>query len=168
MIHAYLECGKILNTHGIRGCLKVESYCDSPDILASLPAVYLLEHDQYVRKAILHASKQKGFVLLTLEGIDSVEAAESLKNQVLFAARENLPVADNAVFIADLIGLPVIDADTGVRYGTMSGVTNPGGGDLYLIDTPSGEKMIPAVPDFIARADPEHGLFIRPIPGLLD
>lgn len=168
MIHPYLECGKVLNTHGVRGCLKVESYCDSPEILASLPAVYLYEHDAFHRKAVLHAARQKSFVLLTLEGVVTMESAEALKNAVLYADRNDLPVPDNAVFIADLIGLPAIDADSGIRYGTVSGITNPGGGDLYLIDTPNGEKMIPAVPEFIIRADPEQGLFIRPIPGLLD
>ena len=44
----YLECGKIINTHGVRGEVKIESYCDSPEVLRDLSRVYLKENGGYI------------------------------------------------------------------------------------------------------------------------
>ena len=164
---SYLPCGKIINTHGFRGTVKAESWCDSPDVLAGLKTLYLSEQDSYRPIRVLHASVFKQFVLLDLEGVDSEEAAERMRNVGLFAAREDLPIEEGSFFISDLLGLPVLHADSGVRIGTLSDVNTSGVRDLYEIQTKTGKHLVPAVPEFIVKIDPDDAIYLRPIAGLL-
>ena len=145
MKKAYLECGKIINTHGVVGAVKIDPWCDSPEVLASLKTVYFLNGNEYVGKKILKASVFKCFVIATLEGVNDIDTAALLKETVIYAAREDLPLGDGDYFIADLVGLPVIDAENGTVYGTLAGVINTGASDIYEIDTENGQKMMPAV-----------------------
>ena len=66
----YLECGKIINTHGVKGAVKIESWCDSPEILADLPFIYFKTACGFEKKEILSASVMKRHVLATIEGIN--------------------------------------------------------------------------------------------------
>ena len=168
MKQPYLECGKIINTHGFKGTVKLESWCDSPYILAELPCVYILKNGQYQSLRVLRASVFRQFVLADLEGVNSEERANALRNTVLFAAREDIPTEEGDHFIADLIGLPVKDADSGVQLGILTDVNTRGARDLYIVRTQTGEYMVPAVEQFIDRIDTDDAVYIRPIPGLLD
>ena len=168
MKQAYLECGKIINTHGFRGTVKLESWCDAPDVLAELDTVWFEKNGAYVPKRVLRASVFRQFVLMDLEGVDSEDAANALRNTVVFAAREDLPIEDGAVFIVDLIGLPVKHADSGEVIGTLKDVNTRGARDLYIVKTATGEHMVPAVPEFVVKIDTDDAVYIRPIPGLLD
>lgn len=110
----YLACGKIINTHGIRGTVKLESWCDSPEILANLPMLWYKAGDEFRSFRVLRASVFKQFVLADLEGITDIDAAIPLKNRIVYAARGDLDPGDG-YFIADLIGLPVIDQTIGAE-----------------------------------------------------
>lgn len=164
----YLECGKIVNTHGVKGEVKVESWCDSPAVFAKLPKVYLKKGNNFECYRLVRASVFKQLVVTGLEGIDDVDKAALLKGQTLYAAREDFHLKAGAYFIADLIGLPLIDAQSGVQYGTLREVINRGASDIYVADTPNGERMMPAVKEFVKRVDPENGIYISPIEGMFD
>ena len=168
MKKAYLECGKIINTHGVVGAVKIDPWCDSPEVLASLKKVYFLNGNEYVGKKILKASVFKRFVIATLEGVNDIDTAALLKETVIYAAREDLPLGEGDYFIADLVGLPVIDAENGTVYGTLAGVINTGASDIYEIDTENGQKMMPAVAEFVKEVDTEKGIFVKVIPGMFD
>lgn len=164
----YLECGKIINTHGFRGTVKLECWCDSPQILAGLSTLYVQKESVYVPIRVLRTSVFRQFVLADLEGVDSEEKAEALRNTVVFAHREEIPVSEGSHFIVDLIGLAVKDADSGAVLGTLEDVRAGGAGDLYLVRTETDAYWVPAVPQFIDRIDPDDAVYIRPIEGLLD
>ncbi|MGM9632268.1 MAG: ribosome maturation factor RimM [Eubacteriales bacterium] len=164
----YLECGKIVNTHGVRGALKLESWCNSPEDLASLKRIYLKNGESYVLHKVKRASVFKQFVLMELDCVTDIDAAMTLKGRVVYADREDISVDDGAFFIADIIGLPVIDVSTGNTLGTLSDVFNLGASDLYEIETEGGKKLIPAVPEFIKEVDTERGIFVSLIEGMLD
>ena len=168
MKKAYLECGKIINTHGIAGAVKLEPWCDSPAVLASLPCVYFKKGEVYSAVKIVKASVFKRFVIATLEGVNDIDAASALREKVVFAAREDLPLEEGDNFIADLIGLPVIDAESGRVYGTLTGVINNGAADIYEIETPCGQRLMPAVDEFVRSIDDEKGIFITPIEGMFE
>ena len=163
---AHLECGKIINTHGINGVVKAESWCDSPEILASLEKVFILENGKLKKYRIADASVFKRFVLLELVGVSTVEEAEKLREKVLYLERSDLELEEGEVFIADLIGLPVIDVDSGVEYGKITDVMNTGASDIYVIATPNGEAMMPAVKEFVKNIDLEKGVLVSPIEGM--
>ena len=164
----YLECGKIVNTHGVKGAVKIESWCDSPEILSDLPCVYFKKGDSYEKRDVLSSSVMKRHVLATLEGINDVDVAMTLKETVVYAERDDIPLEEGDYFIIDLVGLPVIDADNGTEYGTVSDVFNAGASDIYTVKTANGDRMIPAVPEFVINIDLEKGIFVRPIEGMFD
>lgn len=165
----YLECGLIQNTHGTRGVLKVQCWCDSPRVLLSLPCVYLKGESGMRAMRVAGGSSAGGdLVLLRLEGVDDMDAAELLKGMTLYAAREDLPLKAGAYFLADLPGLPVIDADSGINYGTVIEVREVGGRRLLSVSTAHGERLYPMVDPLLSHVDVDAGVFVRPIPGLLD
>ncbi len=168
MKQAYLECGKIINTHGFRGTVKLESRCDSPQILAELETVWFSENGSYRPCRVLHASVFRQFVLMDLEGVESEEAANRLRNCVVYAAREDIPRGEGDHFIVDMIGLDVRDADSHEVIGRLIDVNTNGAVDLYIVRTESGDYMVPAVHAFVDRIDTDDAVYIRPIPGLLD
>lgn len=165
----YLPCGEIINTHGVRGVVKARSDCDSPEILASLERVYTKRGGEYIPYEIKGASLQKGFVLLTLCGVDDLDAAIAMKGRELYAEREELEefLEEGDRFIADLLELPIIHADTGESLGKLRNIFNSGASDIYVIDTSSGERMMPAVPEFVTEITDE-AIYVRPIEGMLD
>ncbi|MBR2381283.1 MAG: 16S rRNA processing protein RimM [Clostridia bacterium] len=164
----YLECGKIINTHGVRGGLKLESWCDTPQDLASLKKVYLQNGAEYKLYKVKKASVFKQFVLFELDGINDIDTAMTLRGKTVYADREDISIDEDAFFIADIIGLPIIDLESGEKLGTLSDVLNLGASDLYEIKTANGKKLIPAVPEFIKEIDLEKGIFVSLIEGMLD
>ena len=164
----FLECGKIINTHGVRGAVKLESWCDTPQDLASLKKVYLKDGAEYKQHKIKKASVFKQFVLFELEGVNDIDSAMTLRGKVVFADRDDISIDEDSFFIADIIGLSVIDLESGEKIGTLSDVLNLGASDLYEIKTENGQKLIPAVPEFVKEVDLERGIFVSLIEGMLD
>lgn len=163
----YLECAIVINTHGVRGDVKLESLCDTPAVLAGLKRVFFLEGGEYREVKVLHSSVFKSFVLATLEGVDDMDKAMAQKGKTLYAAREDFKLKKGDFFIVDLIGLDVIDNKSGKVYGRIADVINRGASDIYVVKTENGERMMPAVKEFVKRIDVETGVYVEVIPGLL-
>ena len=162
----YLECGQVCSAHGVRGAIKVEHWCDAPRVLASQKHVFFAEKDgSYKEVTVKGASVSGKFVLMTLEGVESRESAQAMKNTVLYLHRNDIPLRRGAVLIADMIGLPVIDVDTGRVYGELSEVNEGVQAKLYTVKCEDGDVILPAIPEFIKEIDAERGVFVRPIPG---
>ena len=168
MKHEFLECGRIINKRGIGGELKVECYCDSPEILASLKKVYIKKSNNYEAAKVSRAFVSKNSVVMRLSCIKDMDEAQRMRDTVLYASREDIPIDDGAYFIADLIGLEVIDADGGEIYGKIVDVINRGASDIYVIKTKKGEVLFPAVDEFISSVDTERAVFVKPIEGMFD
>ena len=164
----YLECGKIINTHGVKGVVKVENRCDTPKILASLKKVFFEKAGNYEMRKVISASVMGGSVLMTLEGVNDMDSAMLLKNTLIYADREDIPLAEGAYFLADLCGLDVVDAESGKKYGTLREVINRGASDIYVVETPEGERMMPAVSEFVKKIDIDDAIYVTPIPGMLE
>lgn len=166
----FLECGKIRSPHGVRGILNVECWCDSPRVLANQKRVFILGRDGvYKELRVRSASPAPDRVLMGLEGIDTREAAQGMKNTVLYLHREDIPVARGAMLIADIIGLSVVDFDTGATYGSVSDVQDGVRYKLYTVLREDGSEVIlPGVDEFIKEISSERGVMVRPIPGFFD
>ena len=164
----FIECGKIVNTHGCKGGIKAESWCNSEQDLAHLRRVFIQNGGAYTEYKILKASIFKQFVIFELNGVDDMDKAMLLKNKVLYACREDFQLEEGEYFLVDMIGLDVIDADTAQKYGTLKEIINRGSSDIYVVATENGERMIPAVDEFVISVDINKGVFVRPIEGMLD
>ena len=164
----YIECGKIINTHGCKGGLKIEPWCNSPEDFTALKRLYINGKSGYTEYTVSKASVFKQFVILDLKEIDDMEKALSLKGTTLYADRADFDLEDGEYFLTDIIGLDVIDAENGKLYGKVTDIINRGASDIYVVGTPNGERMIPAVDEFIVEIDINRGVTVRTIEGLLD
>ena len=162
MKHPFLEAGQIVNTHGIQGEVKIVPWCDTPEFLCQFDTFYLDGRPLRVRSMRVH----KGNVLATLEGVDSVNAAMALKGKTISIDRSGVVLPEGRHFIADLLGLEVIDAATGEKLGTVADVLTPPAHEVYVVRG-EHEYMIPAVDEFLVETNVEAGYIkVRLIEGM--
>jgi len=147
----YLEIGRIINTHGVRGEVKVEPWADSPEQLKKLKALHLEDRALEVEQCRVHGR----FLILKLRSIDSVEAAMGLKNRVVSAEREELPLPEGSFFIQDMLGLPVL-TEEGEEVGVLEDVLDYPAGRVFLVRGKE-EHLIPENGGFFRSLDPSKG-----------
>ena len=170
MIHPYLELGRIVSTHGVRGEVRVQAWCDVPAFACGFqPLYYDVKGEQPVR--VLAARPHGNVVLMKLEGVETVEQANLLRNKVLYMARQDANLPDGVDFIADLLGCEVLDADEPEkRYGTLTDITTNGANEIWEVTAADGRKyLLPAVPLIVKRKDAANNrVYISPIRGIFD
>lgn len=163
----FLETGKIVSIHGIRGEVKIMPYCDYPELLCEFDRLFIGKNHKEIK--IERSRVQKNMIIAKLEGIDTPEAAEKLRNKILFLHRDDLELDENTYFIQDLIGMEVKDADTDFIYGKISDVMQTGANDVYVVAGSDREYLIPAIPDVVISTDVgDNIMLIRPLDGLFD
>ncbi len=168
MKKTFLECGKVVTTHGIKGELKVMPWCDEPEFLEGFKTLYLDGGRESIQVESCRA--QNNMALIKFVGLDSIESAIALRGKVLYINRQDTAMDEGDCFIQDLIGIHVVDVDTGIEYGTISDVSQTGANDVYHILFADGkERLIPAIKDVIISVDLDGELMkIRPLKGLFD
>ena len=161
----FLEAGKIVAVRGIRGEVKINVFCDSPEFLAESDTLWL--GAQKMPYAIERSFPQKGQLIVKFKDVD-FPTAERLVGISAYIKKDDYRLEDGVFFIADLIGLTVKDADTGADYGKIKDVIQTGARDVYVINGQK-ELLIPAIPDVIIDVDIKAGeMLIRPLEGLFD
>ena len=162
----YLEAGKIVTTHGIRGEVKIMPYTDTPELLCEFDRLFIGKDKAEIY--IDRARVAKNMVIAKIEGIDTVEAAEKYRNKVLFMHRDDLELDEDTYFIQDLIDMEVKDVDSGFVYGKITDVLQNGANDVYVIKG-DREYLVPAIPDVGISTDIDSNIMlIRPLEGLFD
>ena len=165
----YLEAGKVVTTHGVRGERTPELGCDGAAFLKTGGRRYTTPQGGRCYK-ITSIRPQGQMALLQLEGVSDMDAARALRGQVFYFDRDDATLPAGKWYVADLIGCEVQDADTGKVYGVVTSVDHPGAQDIYTVKATSGkENMLPGVEAFLKERNPPEGyLLVTPIPGLLD
>lgn len=168
----YLECAKVTGTHGVRGMIKLFSLADSPEALLSLKKLYTLEKDgSYKEWTLSGAFVHKGLLVASVDGIDDLDRAITMKGTVFYADRTSFKLKKGDFFIADAIGLPVIDDGTGEKAGELTNVLTDRIQHLYVVKTDAGDEfMIPGVPEFIKKVvtdGDDAGIYVHLIAGML-
>jgi len=164
----YLEAGKLINTHGVRGEFKFDVWCDTQSSYLKVKRFYLFDNGE--GELEVEAIRKFGkFMLVKFKGIDSLDDALKFKSKTVYVDRDDVPKKDGAVFIADIIGLPAIDISNGNVFGKIIYSTDRGSGDLYEIQLDSSKTVfIPAIPVFVKKIDLESGVYFELIEGLID
>ncbi len=167
MLKQYLEVGKIVGTHGVRGEMRVECWANSPEFLKKFKKLYLDEGETAVE---VSCRPHKNIALMTMRGVDSIEAADALRGKILYIDRADVKLSKGEHFVQDIIGLAVTDADSGRVYGTVKDVLKTGSNDVYEMADPSGKLFyIPVIHDIMAGFDFDKGaVYIHPMKGLFD
>ncbi len=167
MLKEYLEIGRIVGTHGIAGEMRVECWCDSPAFVAQFKNLYFAEGKE---KLDVKARPHKNIALVKIKGVDSIEAAETLRGKVLYMRRKDAKLPKGVHFVQDLVGLEIKDADTDVVYGTLTDVLKTGANDVYELKDANGKAYyIPVIDDVVKKIAPEKGyVLITPMKGIFD
>ncbi|MBQ8927461.1 MAG: 16S rRNA processing protein RimM [Oscillospiraceae bacterium] len=166
----FLEIGKVTNVHGLHGEVKVYPWCDDAAFLCSFDTLYLDKEGQRP-VTVERARVQQNLVIMQLSGCDTCEAAEAMRGTVLYMDREEIELEEGCYFIQDLIGLTVLDADTGRTWGVIRDVMQTGANDVYSIwnEEAHREYLAPAIPEVVLSTDLAAGtMTIRPLKGLFD
>lgn len=164
----YLEIGKIVAVHGLRGDIRIQPWCNTPEFLTKFRKLYLHKGEDCLK--VEKSGVHKNVVLTHFAGIDTREAAAELVNCVVYIDRKDVRLPKGEYFVQDLLGLDVVDADTDRVYGKLTDIFETGANGVYTVTSPDGtETLIPVIDDVIVKTDLKAGkLLIRPLKGLFD
>ena len=164
----FLEAGRVVGTHGVKGELRVEPWCDSAAFLAKIHTLYWDRGSEELQ--VVSSRVHKSLLLLKLEGVDTVEEADALRGRILYLNRADVKLPKDRYFVQDMLGLTVLDADTGRRYGLLTEVMPTGANDVYQVTGDDKVNyLVPAIPDVIVEVDIDGGIMkIRPMRGIFD
>ena len=165
----YLEIGQIVNTFGIKGMVKVVPYTDDIERFDDLKKVYVVNKKTRKEYEIQEVKYHKNMVLIKLEGINTPEQADLLRNAYLEVDREHaVPLEEGTYYIVDLIGLEVY-TEEGKLLGKVDDIYNTGANDIYVIKDELGKQvLLPGIKDVIKNVDLEGGkITVHLIPGLI-
>jgi 16S rRNA processing protein RimM len=162
-----IEIGKIVNTHGIRGEVKVAPWCDDPFMFCELSYFYADGKKCEINRARVH----KNSVIIELAGVTNINEANAFRNRIVTIEREVLGELDEGVYyICDLIGVEVFTED-GQALGEIEDVIQTGSNDVYCLKSEGRDKplLVPALKDVILSVDIERKRMEARLPeGLLD
>ena len=164
----FIETGKIVGTHGVKGMVRVQAWSDSPEFLTQFKNFYLDKEGE--SKLVATAVRPHGnVVLIAFKGVNSIEEAEKYRNRVLYLNRKDIKLDEGRYFIDDLIGCAVTDADSGDLLGTLSDVSETGANDVWHILRDGKEYLVPAINEVIVAVDIEkQSIILRPLKGIFD
>lgn len=170
MIKEFLELGQIVGTHGVRGEMRLNPWCDSPEFAAKFKTVYFDEKGTQPVK-VVSCRPHGNVALIRLTGVNSANDAEKMRNTVLYIRRGDAHLPHGTWFISELIGCEVYDADDRTHvYGTLSEVMQTGANDVWAVKENNGrEYLVPAVKSVVIETDVEqNSVYIRPLKGIFD
>ncbi len=170
MIKKFLEIGEIVGTHGIRGEMRVNPWCDSPEFVKNFKTLYYDSNGSCAAQ-VKSARPHGNIVLLTVDGIDTVEKAQKMRGKILYMKRSDAKLPEGTYFIAELKGCTVYDADCPEKvYGKLTDVSETGANDVWHITNDEGkEYLIPSIPSVVIETDVANDrIVIRPLKGIFD
>ncbi len=148
----YIEAGRIVNTHGVAGEVKIEVWLDSPQFMKRFRRLFIGGAAYGVRTSRVH----KSFLLCALEGVEDVNAAMALKGRTVYIDRADARLPQGGYFLQDLIGARVVD-EQGREVGVLTEVLECPASNIYVVQG-EREHLIPAVPEFIMSTDADAGV----------
>lgn len=164
----YLDSGKIVGTHGIKGEVRIEPWCDSPEFLCAFKKLYLDESGQTFIE--VKSRPHKNITLAKIKGVDSIEEAEKFRGKIVYINREDITLDEGVNFVQDLIGLEVKDAENGTVYGKITDVLRTGANDVYEITDSNNKKYLaPVIDEVVEEINVDGGfVLVHPMKGIFD
>lgn len=166
MIKKYLEAGRIVGTHGLKGEVRVDPWCDSAEFLSKFKRLYYKDGTEL---KVLSSRPHKNIAIIHFSGVESATQADELRGRVLYIDRSDVKLPEGTYFVQDIIGMKAIDADSGCEYGEVTDVLKTGANDVYQITKDGKDYLVPVIPDIVIERDVENGILkLRPIEGIFD
>ena len=167
-----LKVGKIVNTHSLKGEVKVISSTDFEEERFKKGSKLLITRgNQLIREVVVQSYRNhKNFLLVKFEGIDSVEEAEKLKNlQIKIDSDEVGELEENEFYFHQIIGCEVFD-ENDKNLGEIIDILTPGANDIWVIKGENGKEiLIPYIEDVVKQIDiTNKKVNIEVMEGLID
>lgn len=160
-----LKAGKIVNTHALRGEVRVYPYCDDAEFLCEFDRLFIESDEAEVVSSRVH----KGQALIKFKGIDNINDAEKVVGKLIYIDKNDVELEEGRFFIEDIKGLEVIDIDTGVVYGKVINVIETGANDVFEVKGEDKILLVPKIDDVVKDIDiVNKKILIRPIKGLFE
>jgi 16S rRNA processing protein RimM len=152
-----LNIGKIVNTHGIRGELKVWPQTDFPEVRFKEGNKLLMfppESGAPITIEIVSAREQKKMYVLKIKGFDNINQVEKYKGwELKVADSERVPLPEGEYYVRDIVGCAV-ETDEGEPLGTITDILSPGANDIWVVKLPKGkELLLPVIDDVVLDVD---------------
>ncbi len=160
--------GKMANTHGLRGEMKIYPYTDYPERFGEIKYIYFDQEDQ--KYDIERVKYHKSMPIIKLKGIDRIEDAEKFRERELFIDEQNTrKLEEDEYMVSDLINLTA-KLEDGTVLGKVVNVLPYSANDIYVIQSAEGkEYLIPALKEFVPIVDiAEQLMIIKPIKGMIE
>jgi len=159
----FIEAGKIVNTHGVNGEVKIEVWLDSPEFMKKFKRVFCGDKELKIMSAFAH----KGFLIAKLENVDGIDSANLLRNKTLRVNRDDVRLPQGTYYLQDIMGADVVDENDN-KFGTLTDIIESPASNIYVVNGVDGkEHLIPAVPAFILSTDADNAIIkVRLIEGL--
>lgn len=152
----YLEAGKIVALHGVKGEMRLKPWSDDAAFLKDFDTVYL-DAAGSLSKRLVAARPHGNITLIKLEGIDTPEQAEALRSQVIYIKKSDAKLPQGRYFVEDIIGLRAVDEASGETLGVVSDIESYPANDVWHIRAGDKEYLIPNVPAIVKKIDLEAG-----------
>lgn len=163
MVCKHLRIGKIVNTQGIKGEIRVIPLTDDISRFDDLKYV-LIDDEMLIKAEVEYVRYHKGLVILKLKGMDSIDDAQKYKNMYILVPREDaIKLPKGHYFICDIIGLEVLDIE-GASLGRVTDVITTGSNDVYVVKDGDKEILIPALKTVVRNIDIENGRLVVKLP----
>ena len=169
MSEDWIDIGFIRKPHGLKGFVRVEGLSDDRDRFADLDRIGVERKDGGRESLEIERCGRDGNGWrMKFRGIDKAEHAERLRGAYIQVPEEAVaPLPRDAYYVFELEGCSVVSVE-GEEIGTLREVMSLPANDVFVVDTPTGEAMIPAVRDIVVELDPGASrVVIRKIPGLI-
>lgn len=155
----HLTVGKIVNTHGIRGELKVISQTHFADERFAPGSKLIVEHPvtkQHQTIEIVGAREHKGVFILRIAGYDNINQVEHFKGSLLKIATKDLDeLEEGQYYHFEIVGCTVT-TDEGVTLGIITEILSPGANDVWVVQPPKGKQiLLPVIDDVVISVDPQ-------------
>lgn len=167
-----LKVGKIINTHGLKGEVKVLSSTDfENERFKKDTSLLITRGNQVIREVIVESYRNhKNMILVKFEDINSIEEAEKLKNlQIKVELSDDNSLEENEFYFYEIIGCEVFDESSNL-LGVISEILTPGSNDVWVIKSDLGKEiLIPYIEDVVKKIDVENKrIDIEVMEGLID
>jgi 16S rRNA processing protein RimM len=149
--------GKIVNTHGVRGEVRVWPQTDFPEVrfkAGNRLMLYPPEAGTPISVEIESGREQKRVFVLKLKGYDDIHEVEKFKGWDLKAGEaERVPLSDGEYYIRDIVGCSVVSED-GEQLGSIVDVLTPGANDVWVVTRPGGKQLLlPVIDEVVLDVD---------------
>lgn len=160
----YIEAGRLNSPRGIKGEVRFACYCDSPEFLSGVKRLYL---DPEGTKPLEIVMYRPSIPSIIFKGYEERELASVLNGRTVWFDREDVKLPEGVFYLSDLVGEPAYNADTGEKLGVVAGIEE---GVRYVYYFIKGVKnyRVPAIEQFVVKANPGEGVYLHIPEGMDD